>query len=92
MDGSGDGRSKWEAASKARAVGVVAMDQLLSRLKKTTSERDLLDANCAKLQGALSKVQDEHSTLLERQKGWVCEFVSLRACVYMLGFPHRLSR
>jgi len=69
LEGNGDSRSKWEAASKARAVGVVAMEQLLSRLKKTSSERDLLDANCSKLQAALTKLQDEHSVLLEKQAG-----------------------
>ena len=33
-DMGGDSKSKWEAASKARAVGVVAMDQLLTRLRQ----------------------------------------------------------
>ena len=65
--GARDGRSRWEAASKARAIGVVAMDQLLSRLKKTTNERDELDANCTKLQSALSKMEEEHRLLQEKQ-------------------------
>ena len=51
---------KWEEISKARAVGVVAMDQLVLRLKKISGERDDLDKCCnsqrVELLSAMAKV------------------------------------
>ena len=64
---------KWEEISKARAVGVVAMDQLVLRLKKISGERDDLDKNKAELQGALQKLQREHAAALELHRSFEAE-------------------
>jgi hypothetical protein len=72
------GKSKWEEASKARAVGVVAMDQLLGRLQKANTERNVLDKKFTQLEEELKRLQEAHSVLLGNQNNFDSEMEAMR--------------
>jgi len=71
------GKSKWEEASKARAVGVVAMEQLLGRLQKANTERNVLDKKCTQLEEELKHLQEAHSVLLGNQNNFDAEMEAM---------------
>ena len=71
------GKSKWDEASKARAVGVVAMDQLIGRLQKTNAERDVLDKKCTELEEELKHLHEAHSVLLGKQHNFASEMAAM---------------
>lgn len=76
-DGGDHAKVKWEEAAKARSVGVVAMDQLLTRLKKTNGERDAFETECKRLDSELKKLQHIHGTLLQKQKGFDADLLAM---------------
>ena len=55
--GAKDGRGRWEEVAKSRAVGVVAMEHLLERLKKTAKEREEFAGLNADLESKVHKLQ-----------------------------------